>query len=72
MNLARDVANELLGMFAGDLVLSGAVLVVVAGSALLIKTETVTTQWGGCLLFAGCLATLIGSVLWGARVKPMS
>jgi hypothetical protein len=46
MNLVRDVANELLGMFAGVLVLSGAILLVVAGSALLIKTETVTTQWG--------------------------
>ena len=66
MNLVRDVANELLGTFVGDAGLSGAILAVVTGSALLIKTEVVSTQLGGGLLFAGCLAILIGSVFTAA------
>jgi hypothetical protein len=67
MNLVRDVAKGLLGMFVGDAGLSGAILAVVAGAALLIKTEAASTQLGGALLFAGCLAVLIGSVVRGAR-----
>jgi hypothetical protein len=63
MNLIRDVANELLGMFVGDVGLSVAVLAAVAGSALLIKTEVISTQLGGWLLWVGCLAILIGSVV---------
>jgi hypothetical protein len=67
MNLVRDVANELLGMFVGDAGLSGAVLAVVSGTALLIKAEAVSSQLGGALLFSGCLAVLIGSVVRAAR-----
>jgi hypothetical protein len=66
MNLVRDVAKGLLGMFVGDAALSSAILAVVAGAALVIK-EVASTQLGGALLFAGCLAVLVGSVFRGAR-----
>lgn len=67
MNLVLDVAKGLLGMFVGDAGLSSSILAVVAGAALLIKTEVASTQLGGTLLFAGCLAVLVGSVFRGAR-----
>jgi hypothetical protein len=67
MSLVRDVAKGLLGMFVGDAALSSAILAVVAGAALVIKTEVASTQLGGALLFAGCLAVLVGSLFRGAR-----
>jgi hypothetical protein len=67
MNLVRDVAKALLGMFVGNAGLSSAILAVVAGSTLLIKTEVASTQLGGAFLFVGCLAILVGSVISGAR-----
>jgi hypothetical protein len=67
MTLVRDVAKTLLGMFVGNAGLSSAILAVVAGAALLIKTEVASTQLGGALLFVGCLAVLVGSVFMGAR-----
>jgi Ca2+/H+ antiporter len=67
MNLFRDVANELLGMFVGEVGLSAAILAMVAGSAFLIKTEVLSSQLGGWVLFVGCLAILIGSVVKTSR-----
>ena len=67
MNSVRDVAKTLLGMFVGNAGLSSAILAVVAGAALLIKTEVTSTQLSGALLFVGCLAILVGSVISGAR-----
>jgi hypothetical protein len=52
-------------MFAGNAGVSSAILAVLAGAALLIKTNS--TQLGGALLFVGCLAVLVGSVFRGAR-----
>jgi hypothetical protein len=63
MNLFRDVISELSGMFFADMGLSGAVGAMVAVSALLIKTELLSAQLGGWLLFSGCLIILIGSVV---------
>ena len=67
MNLVRDVAKALFGMFVGNAGLSSAILAVVAGSTLLIKTEVGSTQLSGALLFVGCLAILVGSLISGAR-----
>jgi hypothetical protein len=67
MNLVRDVAKGLFGMFVGDAGLSSSILAVGAGAALVVKTEVASTQLGGALLFAGSLAVLAGGVFRGAR-----
>lgn len=62
MTILRDVLAELFGMFLGDIRLSGAVLAVVAGAALMIDVGHVEPLFGGGVLLAGCLAVLLAAV----------
>jgi len=58
MNLLRDVVRELFSMFLADAKLSGAVLALVAGAAVLIDVEGLNPMTVGFGLLLGCLATL--------------
>ena len=66
MNLLKEVVGELAGMFAGDLLLSLAVLAVVAMTAV-IAWSGLDPLLGGAVLLAGSLGLLVESVRRGAR-----
>lgn len=67
MNLLKDVVVELVGMFVGDARLSGAVLVVVAVAALLIRLTDIDPLLGGAVLLGGCLLVVVEGVRRGSR-----
>lgn len=67
MILLREVVAEIVGMFVADARLSGAILTLVAGVALLIGVAGVGPLIGGLVLLAGCLAILVENVGRAAR-----
>lgn len=69
MNLLREIAHELVGMFLADARLSGAVLALVALVGLTLGLGL--APWiGGFLLAAGCPAVLIEAACREARRLP--
>lgn len=67
MNILRDVRSELLKMFVGDAWLAIGILIVVTLTGLLTGSGIVHPQFGGVLLFLGCIVVLVGSVVLHAR-----
>jgi hypothetical protein len=67
MNLLREVASELLGMFLADARLTGAVLALVLLVAALLIKAGVAPLLGGGLLLAGCLVILVEAAIREAR-----
>jgi hypothetical protein len=67
MNILRDVARELLGMFLADARLTTATLVLVAVVAGLVLAMRVEPLLGGSLLLLGCLAILIEAAIREAK-----
>jgi len=67
MNLVREVAGELLGMFLADARLTGAVLALVLLVAALRMKAGVAPLLLGCLLLAGCLVILVEAAAREAR-----
>jgi hypothetical protein len=66
MSLLKALLAELRGMFAADLGLSLAVLLLIAALALALQ-RGLPPPWAGGLLVAGVLAILTASVLRAAR-----
>jgi hypothetical protein len=62
MNLLREVAAELVGMFFGDARLTTAVLAIVAASGGLITLTSVDPLVGGGILALGCPALLMANL----------
>lgn len=69
MNLAQDVIKELFGMFLADAKLSGAILVLVGGIAVLIDFDRLDPLIGGGGLLAGCLAILAAVTAFDSRQR---
>ena len=67
MSMLRDVAGELLKMFASDLWLAVGILSVVSLTGLLTRSGVVPPLLGGIILLLGCIFTLLASVLLYAR-----
>ena len=67
MNVLREVAGELLKMFVGDAWLTIGILTVVSLTGLLITSGVVPPLVGGAILFLGCIAVLVASVLLAGR-----
>ena len=62
MNLLKDVAAELIGMFFGDARLTVALLLLVAVAGALIKLTEIEPLIGGIVLSLGCPALLIANL----------
>ncbi|MDF1748092.1 MAG: hypothetical protein P1V34_04380 [Alphaproteobacteria bacterium] len=62
ITILKDVAEELYSMFMGDIWLSMAVLIVVAGAALITELTPLDPLIGGAVLLVGCLLVVIASV----------
>ena len=69
MTMLRDLAAELVGMFAGEKRLTLAVLALVAAAGALVEFVGVNPLLGGTALLLGCLILLVESVFRGARPR---
>jgi len=69
MTMLRDLAAELVGMFAGEKRLTLAVLALVAAAGALVEFAGVNPLLGGTALLLGCLILLVESVFRGARPR---
>jgi len=67
MPLLKELAAELVGMFAGEKRLTLVVLAMVAAADLLVNYIGLNPLLGGAALLLGCLTLLVESVLRGAR-----
>ena len=67
MNLLKEVAGEIAGMFAGDAGLSVAIVALVAAIAGAVEWVQLPPLLRGGLLLVGALGALVASVLRGAR-----
>ena len=67
MTIHKELAAELVGMFAGEKRLTLAVFVVVAAVGLLVDFIGLDPLLGGAALLLGCLTLLVDSVLRAAR-----
>jgi len=67
MNLLREVAGELTKMFVGDAWSTAGILAVVSVTAWLKGRGIVPPLVGGTILFLGCIAVLVTSVVLSAR-----
>jgi hypothetical protein len=67
MNILREAAGGLLKMFVDDAWLTGGVLAVVSLAGFLTKYAGVPPLVGGAVLFLGCVAVLVASVVLSAR-----
>ena len=72
MTLLRDIANELVGMFLADALLTGAILVLVLIVAGLILGVGVEPLIGGGALLVGSLLILVGAALRETRYQRRS
>jgi hypothetical protein len=73
MNLLKEVAAELIGMFFGDARLTIAILLLIAVAGALIELTGVDPLVGGIVLILGCPALLIASLRRDSRaIAPMS
>jgi len=59
VNLLRDIAKELLGMFLADARLTGAILLLIAVVAALTESHAVRPLIAGGLLLIGSLGILV-------------
>lgn len=71
MNILRDVARELLGMFLADARLTTATLALVALVVGLVVAMKIEPLLGGGLLFLGCLAILVEAAIREARHRSI-
>ena len=62
MNLLKEVAAELVGMFLGDTQMTLAVLIVVAASGALVTLTLVDPLVGGAILALGCPVLLMANL----------
>ena len=62
MNLLKEVAAELIGMFFGDARLTIALLLLIALAGALIELTEIDPLVGGIVLILGCPALLIASL----------
>jgi hypothetical protein len=62
MNLLREVAAELIGMFFGDTRMTFAVLIVVAASGALVTLTGIDPLVGGAILALGCPVLLMANL----------
>ena len=67
MSIVRDVAAGLLKMFVGDAWLTVGILTVVSLTGLLTTSGAVQPLLGGAILFLGCIAVLLASVVLPGR-----
>jgi hypothetical protein len=67
MNILREAAGGLLKMFVDDAWLAGGILAVVSVAGWLTKYAAVPPLVGGAILFLGCIAVLVASVVLSAR-----
>jgi len=67
MNILRDVAGELVKMFIGDAWLTVGILIVVSLTGVLMGPGAVPPLVGGAILFLGCIAVLVASVVLAGR-----
>ncbi len=73
MNLLKEVAAELIGMFFGDARLTIAILLLIAAAGALIELTGIEPLVGGIVLILGCPALLIASLRRDSRaIAPMS
>jgi hypothetical protein len=66
MSLLKEIIAELIGMFFGDVRLTIAILLLVAGTGALIDLAGVDPLVGGGVLALGCPALLLAN-LWRER-----
>ena len=69
MTLLKELAAELVGMFAGEKRLTLAVLAVVAAAGCLIDFTSLNELFGGAVLLFGCVLLLIENVCRAARAQ---
>jgi hypothetical protein len=62
MNLLKEVAAELVGMFFGDVRMTLAVLIVVAASGALVTLTGIDPLVGGVVLALGCPVLLMANL----------
>ena len=62
MNLLKEVAAELVGMFFGDVQMTLTVLIVVAASGALVTLTGVDPLVGGAILALGCPVLLMANL----------
>ena len=62
MNLLKEVAAELVGMFFGDTRMTLTVLIVVAASGALVTLTGVDPLVGGAILALGCPVLLLANL----------
>jgi hypothetical protein len=62
MNLLKEVAAELVGMFFGDVRMTLAVLIVVAASGALVTLTGIDPLVGGAILALGCPGLLMANL----------
>ena len=67
MTMLKELAAELIGMFAGEKRLTAAVLAIVAAAGSLVDFTDFNSLVGGALLLFGCLVLLIESICRSAR-----
>ena len=67
MTMLKEIAGEIVGMFAGDARLAVAILAIVGLAAALIDVARLDPMLGGLALLGGCLALLVESVRRSAR-----
>ena len=67
MNVVRELAGSVLKMFVGDAVLTVGILIVVSLVGSLTRSGTVSSVFGGAVLFFGSIAVLMASVLSSSR-----
>ena len=67
MTMLKELAAELVGMFAGEKRLTLAALAVVAAAGSLVDFIGLEPLLGGAALLLGCVIVLVESVLRGAR-----
>jgi hypothetical protein len=67
MNILRELAGELRKMFVGDAWLAIGILLVVSLAGSLTRSGAVSPLFGGAILFFGCVAVLVASVVLAGR-----
>jgi hypothetical protein len=69
MTIVKELAAELLGMFAGEKRLTLAVLAVVAAAEFLLDFTSLNELIAGAVLLFGCALLLIENVCCSARAR---
>jgi hypothetical protein len=69
MTILKELAAELVGMFAGEKRLTAAVLALVAAAGGLLNFTTLNQLIAGTVLLFGCVLLLIENVCRSARAR---